>query len=112
MSIYHSIKTVQKTSESFVKFDLEASKSSQCQGQTDFNNSQTRKQKRQEKENFNPQKSQEIVFVQPSPTLSEQVSSNYGVLKYITINTKTIIHYFFLPRKLNQISEKVLKLRV
>nr|XP_014090336.1 uncharacterized protein LOC106617574 isoform X1 [Bactrocera oleae]XP_014090337.1 uncharacterized protein LOC106617574 isoform X1 [Bactrocera oleae]XP_014090338.1 uncharacterized protein LOC106617574 isoform X1 [Bactrocera oleae]XP_014090339.1 uncharacterized protein LOC106617574 isoform X1 [Bactrocera oleae]XP_014090340.1 uncharacterized protein LOC106617574 isoform X1 [Bactrocera oleae]XP_036230047.1 uncharacterized protein LOC106617574 isoform X1 [Bactrocera oleae]XP_036230048.1 uncharac len=72
MSIYHSIKTVQKTSESFVKFDLEASKSSQCQGQTDFNNSQTRKQKRQEKENFNPQKSQEIVFVQPSPTLSEQ----------------------------------------
>ncbi|XP_039955579.1 uncharacterized protein LOC126755362 isoform X2 [Bactrocera neohumeralis] len=57
MSIYHSIKTAQKTSESFVKFDVEVSESSQIQ---------------EEKENFYTQKSHEIVFVKPSAAILEQ----------------------------------------
>ncbi|XP_049317766.1 uncharacterized protein T53i1 isoform X2 [Bactrocera dorsalis] len=57
MSIYHSIKNAQKMSESFVKFDLEVSESSQIQ---------------EEKENFYTQKSHEIGFVKPSTTILEQ----------------------------------------
>uniref|UniRef100_A0A0K8TZ87 Tumor protein p53-inducible nuclear protein 1 n=1 Tax=Bactrocera latifrons TaxID=174628 RepID=A0A0K8TZ87_BACLA len=60
MSIYHSIKSTQQTPESFAKFDLEVSESSQIQ---------------EEKENFYTQKSPEIVFAKPSAAILEQVSS-------------------------------------